>query len=66
MPKFTEPVSQSVVSPTADPGVMSSILALSHAFFEIDIMPYFFQKLRKMMQNLLSAAVTIGASRVNL
>ena len=30
-----------------------------------DITPYFFQKLRKMLQNLSSAAVVIGALRVN-
>ena len=30
----------------------------------LNIMPYFFQKLGKMLQNLLSAAVVIGALRV--
>ena len=33
---LTGPLEQSVTSPTADPGVMSSIPARSHTFMEID------------------------------
>ena len=37
VPRFTtRAVAQSVVSPTADPGVANSILARSHTFDEID------------------------------
>ena len=35
-PEGLGPVAQAEVSPTADPGVVSSIPALSHTFVEID------------------------------